>query len=224
MTELDQRELKRRVAQAAVAHVSGTVNHDSVIGVGTGSTVNSFIELLSEVKGSFRAAVSSSKASTALMSSLGIEVLETHSVEMADIYVDGADEVDRSKALIKGGGGALTQEKIVTSMSNYFLCIVDESKIVERLGSFPLPIEVVPSARNVVMRYMKSLGGEPLERAGRTENGNVIVDTRGLKIDQPVEMEQTLNNVPGVVTVGIFAMHRPQKVLISNRDGSIASL
>lgn len=221
---MNQDELKRRVARAALVHVAEKIGPTSVIGVGTGSTVNYFIDSLAEIKDSFRATVSSSMASTTRLRDLGIVVLETHEVDSAAIYVDGADEVDRSRALIKGGGGALTQEKIVTSISDYFLCIVDESKLVDRLGSFPLPIEVIPSARSAVMRFAESFGGKSRIRVEHTENGNVIVDVEGLVIDNPEEMEQRLNNLPGVVTAGIFALHRPQRVLISYQDGSIASL
>ncbi|MCY3885233.1 MAG: ribose-5-phosphate isomerase RpiA [Gammaproteobacteria bacterium] len=221
---MDQNELKRRVARAALDRVTEMVSPDSIIGVGTGSTTNFFIDLLAEFKSSFKATVSSSVASTARIRDLGISVLETHKVECADIYVDGADEVDGSRALIKGGGGALTQEKIVVSISKYFLCIVDETKLVERLGTFPLPIEVIPSARSAVMRFTQSIGGKPSERSRLTDNGNVIVDVAGLVIDDPEEMEQTLNNLPGVVTAGIFALHRPHEVFVSKRDGSVARL
>lgn len=224
MTELDQDELKRRVARAALDHVSESISPNSIIGVGTGSTVNFFIDLLVEIKDSFQATVSSSIASTSRLKDHGITVLETHKVDSADVYVDGADEVDGSRALIKGGGGALTQEKIVTSISKRFVCIVDESKLVDRLGAFPLPIEVIPSARTAVMQFVRSIGGEPHERTGRTENGNVIVDVAALTINDPGYLEQTLNNLPGVVTVGLFVAHRPDLVLISKRDGSVASL
>ncbi len=224
MTELDQDELKRRVARAALDHVSESISPNSIIGVGTGSTVNFFIDLLVEIKDSFRATVSSSIASTGRLKDHGITVLEAHKVESTDVYVDGADEVIQSRALIKGGGGALTQEKIVTSISQRFICIVDESKLVDRLGAFPLPIEVIPSARTAVMQFVRSIGGEPHERTGRTENGNVIVDVAALTINDPGYLEQTLNNLPGVVTVGLFVAHRPDLVLISKRDGSVASL
>ncbi len=224
MTEPDQDELKRRVARAALDHVTEDINPESVVGVGTGSTVNFFIDMLVEIKDSFKATISSSIASTSRLKDHGITVLETHKVCSADVYVDGADEVDGSRALIKGGGGALTQEKIVTSMSKHFVCIVDESKLVDRLGAFPLPIEVIPSARTVVKKFARSIGGDPLERTGLTENGNIIVDVGGLIIDDPGCLEQTLNNLPGVVTVGLFVAHRPDLVLIAKRDGSVASL
>ena len=223
MSELDQNELKRLAARAALDLIAEDIEPRSIIGVGTGSTVNFFIDSLVEIKDSFSATVSSSTASTARLKDHGITVLETHKVESADVYVDGADEVDGSRALIKGGGGALTQEKIVTSISNQFICIVDESKVVERLGAFPLPIEVIPSARTVIKNFVHSIGGEPRERAGLTENGNLILDVGGLEIDNPNELEQTINNLPGVVTVGIFAVHKPDLVLIARRDGSITS-
>lgn len=221
---MDQDELKRRVACAALDRITKMIGPTSIIGVGTGSTVNFFIDSLAEIKDSFGATVSSSIASTSRLRDLGISVLETHKVESADVYVDGADEVDGSRALIKGGGGALTQEKIVTSISKYFVCIVDESKLVKRLGRFPLPIEVIPSARTAVKRFVQSLGGDPQERSGRTENGNLIVDVGGLKIDDPGDLEQTLNGLPGVVTVGLFVTHKPDLVLIAQRDGTITSL
>ena len=224
MSELDQNELKRLAARAALDLIAEDIEPRSIIGVGTGSTVNFFIDSLVEIKDSFRATVSSSIESTARLKDLGITVLETHKVESAYVYVDGADEVDRSRSLIKGGGGALTQEKIVTSISDRFICIVDESKVVDRLGAFPLPIEVIPSARTVIKNFAHSIGGDPHERDGRTENGNVILDIGGLDIDNPNELEQTLNNLPGVVTVGLFAAHKPDLVLIAQRDGSIASL
>lgn len=224
MTELDQDELKRRVARAALDHVTESISPNSIIGVGTGSTVNFFIDLLVEIKDSFEATISSSIASTERLKDHGITVLETHKVESADVYVDGADEVDRSRALIKGGGGALTQEKIVTSISQRFVCIVDESKLVDQLGTFPLPIEVIPSARTIVKRFVQAIGGDPHERSGITENGNVILDVGGLKIDNPEELEQTLNNLPGVVTVGLFAAHRPHVVLVAHRKGLVTSL
>ena len=212
------------MARAALDHVTERISPTSIIGVGTGSTVNFFIDLLVEIKDSFKAAVSSSIASTARLKDHGITVLETHKVESADVYVDGADEVDGSRSLIKGGGGALTQEKIVTSISKGFVCIVDESKVVDRLGAFPLPIEVIPSARTVIKNFAISIGGDPHERDGLTENGNFILDVGGLEIDNPNELEQTLNNLPGVVTVGLFAAHKPDLVLIAQRDGSISSL
>lgn len=224
MSELDQNELKRLAACAALDLIAEDIEPSSIIGVGTGSTVNFFIDSLVEIKDSFRATVSSSTKSTARLKDHGITVLETHKVESADVYVDGADEVDGSRALIKGGGGALTQEKIVTSISDRFICIVDESKVVDRLGAFPLPIEVVPSARTAIKNFVRSIGGDPHERDGLTENGNFILDVGGLEIDSPNELEQTLNNLPGVVTVGIFAAHKPDLVLIAQRDGSISSL
>ena len=219
---MDQDALKRKVAQAALVEIEPSLSSNSVIGVGTGSTVNFFIELLADVRSLFHTTVSSSQASTNLLRERNVPVTETHNVEQADVYVDGADEVDSSCALIKGGGGALTQEKIVASISERFICIVDHTKVVDNLGRFPLPIEVVPAAQRAVSMFVRNLGGTPMARSGMTENGNVIVDVGGLVIDDPDEMEHTVNNIAGVVTVGIFATHRPSLVLIAGCDGTIS--
>ena len=219
---MNQDDLKRRAASAALQEIERDLTPHAIIGVGTGSTVNFFIDLLADCRERFGAAVSSSNASTKLLKERDIRVMETISVKRAAVYVDVADEVDPSCALIKGGGGALTQEKIVASISDRFICIVDQSKLVERLGDFPLPIEVVPSAQRAVADAMVTLGGEPRIRSGLTDNGNVIIDVHGLAIDDPDEMERNLNNFAGVVTVGIFAVHRPHLVLVAEQDGTIA--
>lgn len=219
---MNQDDLKRKVAEAALVEIEEVLTPQDIIGVGTGSTVNYFIEALAGVSESFCATVSSSKTSTTLLQERAIPVMKTNDVERAVVYVDGADEVDGSCALIKGGGGALTQEKIVASISERFICIVDQSKIVERLGGFPLPIEVIPAAQTAVANAMSKLGGESRVRDGHTDNGNVILDVHGLSIDDPDEMEQEINNVAGVVTVGIFALHRPQLVLVADESGNVS--
>ncbi len=221
---MDQDRLKIEAAQAALEHVKQSLAPNSILGIGTGSTVNCFIDLLPQIRNLIRVAVSSSQRSTERLQRLGIPVSATHLVNDVDAYVDGADEVDPSCALIKGGGGALTQEKIVTSIARRFICIVDQSKLVDRLGSFPLPVEVIPAAKSAVGRFATSLGGTPSIREDLTENGNVIVDIQGLEIDDPDELEKTLNNVAGVVTVGIFAKHRPNVVVVAETDGSISTM
>jgi ribose 5-phosphate isomerase A len=185
-----------------------------VIGVGTGSTVNHFIDLLAKVKHRFDGAVSSSEASTARMKSHGIPVLDLNSCGDLEVYVDGADESNHHLQLIKGGGGALTREKIIAGASRKFVCIADEGKLVDVLGAFPLPVEVIPMARSFVARQLVKLGGTPVWRQGFvTDNGNVILDVQGLQIMEPLKLEDAINRIAGVVTVGLFA-HRPADVLI----------
>jgi ribose 5-phosphate isomerase A len=201
--------MKKLAAEAALEYVEG-----GIVGVGTGSTVNHFIDFLATVKGRIEGAVSSSEASTGRMKAHGIPVYDLNSVGGLSLYVDGADESNRQLQLIKGGGGALTREKIVAAASEKFVCIADESKLVDVLGKFPLPVEVIPMARSYVARELVKLGGTPVWREGFvTDNGNVILDVEGLEITQPEELEQTVNNLAGVVTVGIFAL-RPADVLI----------
>jgi ribose 5-phosphate isomerase A len=201
---------KRLAAQAALDYVVD----GAVIGVGTGSTVNFFIEALLPCRNRVRAAVSSSNASTARLKAGGIEVLDLNDVDDLGVYVDGADEATRARHLIKGGGAALTREKIVAAAAARFVCIVDDSKVVDRLGAFPLPIEVIPMARSLVARRIAAYGGRPVWRQGVvTDNGNDILDVHGLAIDDPVSLERDLNQVTGVVTVGLFAS-RPADVLI----------
>ncbi|QIK36888.1 ribose-5-phosphate isomerase RpiA [Caldichromatium japonicum] len=204
-----QDELKKQAAEAALDYVEG-----GVIGVGTGSTVNHFIAALARICHRIEGAVSSSEASTERLKQHGIPVLDLNAVGELGLYVDGADEANHQLELIKGGGGALTREKIVAAASRRFVCIADESKLVEVLGRFPLPVEVIPMARSFVARELVRLGGTPVWREGFvTDNGNVILDVQGLSIHDPKALEQQINNIPGVVTVGIFAL-RPADVLI----------
>lgn len=215
---MDQQAKKHAVARAALEYVKP----DSIIGVGTGSTVNCFIDALAEIKHTVRAAVSSSNASTERLEALGIEVLSLNDVDELSIYVDGADEVTEHKHMIKGGGAALTREKIVAAVAKTFVCIVDDSKRVPVLGQFPLPVEVIPMARSYVAREMVKLGGDPMYRQGVvTDNGNVIIDVHNLKIVNPRELEQTINNITGVVTNGIFAMRGADIVLTATDSGVI---
>jgi ribose 5-phosphate isomerase A len=201
---------KRLTALAALDYVQ----EGAVIGVGTGSTVNLFIEALIPYRNRVRAAISSSNASTQRLVAGGIPVLDLNDVDELGVYVDGADEATRARHLIKGGGAALTREKIVAAAAAQFVCIADESKLVERLGTFPLPIEVIPMARSLVARRLVAYGGRPVWRQGVvTDNGNHILDVHGLTIDDPPAMERELNQLAGVVTVGLFAL-RPADVLI----------
>jgi ribose 5-phosphate isomerase A len=203
-------ELKRQAAEEAVKHLPD----GGIIGVGTGSTVNHFIDAFAKVKGRFDGAVSSSDASTERMKKLGIQVLDLNATGGLEVYVDGADESNRHLQLIKGGGGALTREKIVAAASKKFVCIADESKLVDILGRFPLPVEVIPMARSYVGRELAKLGGNPVWRENVvTDNGNLILDVHGLEIMEPMKLETQINQIAGVVTVGLFA-HRPADVLI----------
>ncbi|HRO61721.1 MAG TPA: ribose-5-phosphate isomerase RpiA [Burkholderiaceae bacterium] len=217
---MTQDSLKRAVALAALDElVDG-----AVVGVGSGSTVGFFIEALGSRRDRVAGAVSSSERSSDLLRAAGIEVLDLNRVVAAGtpipVYVDGADEIDGSLRMIKGGGGALTREKIVASACGRFVCIVDHSKLVARLGGFPLPVEVVPMARELVAAQLRRLGGEPVERAGFvTDNGNLILDVGGLAIDDPVRLESEINQWPGVVTVGLFASRPANVVLIAAPDG-----
>jgi ribose 5-phosphate isomerase A len=205
----NQDQLKKQAAEAALSHVEG-----GVIGVGTGSTVNHFIDLLAGIKGRIDGAVSSSEASSKRLEQHGIPVLDLNATGDLALYVDGADEANQSLQLIKGGGGALTREKIVAAASARFVCIADEGKLVSMLGAFPLPVEVIPMARSYVARQLAKLGGNPVWREGyTTDNGNLILDVHGLQIMEPMQLEQDINNIAGVVTVGIFAL-RPADVLI----------
>lgn len=217
---MDQDALKRRAAQAAFDYI----NDGDIVGVGTGSTVNHFIEILANHKDRIQAAVSSSEASTTLLKRSGIEVLELNYTGSIPIYVDGADETNHHRQLIKGGGGALTREKIVAQAADQFVCIVDESKLVDVLGEFPLPIEVVPMARSLVGRAVAALGGTPYWREDFiTDNGNLILDVYNLDFMDTKTLETTLNNIPGVVTCGIFA-HRPADVVIVANESGITKL
>jgi len=211
---------KQRAAEAALEYV----RDGSVVGVGTGSTVNFFIDALAGLRGRVAGAVSSSEASTLRLRKIGIEVLDLNSTGELDLYVDGADESTRALELIKGGGGALTREKIVAAASRQFVCIVDEQKLVDRLGRFPLPVEVIPMARAHVARQLARLGGEPVLREGFvTDNGCQILDVRGLAIDDPAALETEINQVAGVVTVGLFA-RRPADVLLVGMATDVVTL
>lgn len=212
---MDQNALKRRAAEAALAFVE----ENSILGVGTGSTVNCFIDLIGERKLALKGAVSSSKATEARLRAIGVEVLDLNSAGPIPLYVDGADETDAKRNLIKGGGAALTREKIVAQAAEQFVCIVDQSKLVPQLGKFPLPVEVIPMARSLVARELVKLGGDPVWREGVvTDNGNVILDVWHLDIVDPKALEQAINNIPGVVCNGLFALRPADVVLIARED------
>ena len=214
---MTQDELKTLVGQAAVQYVPA----GAIVGVGTGSTVNKFIDALAAIKDRIRGAVSSSVASTERLKALGIPVLEASEVESLPVYIDGADEVDPRGNMIKGGGAALTREKIVADLAQRFICIADESKLVEVMGRFPLPVEVIPMAAVQVARRLKAqYGGEATLRAGCvTDNGCHILDVRGLKITDPAAMEADISQWPGVVTVGIFARNKASVCLLGTSEG-----
>ncbi|HKU15005.1 MAG TPA: ribose-5-phosphate isomerase RpiA [Steroidobacteraceae bacterium] len=211
---------KRAAAQAALAYVPD----DEVIGIGTGSTVNLFIDALAARRTPIKGAVSSSESSSARLEQHGIEVLDLNAVGDLDVYVDGADEADPQLHLIKGGGAALTREKIIAATARRFVCIVDDSKLVPVLGRFPLPVEVIPMARSYIARELRRLGGHPVYRQGVvTDNGNHILDVHGLAISDPVSLEQTINQLVGVVTVGLFA-RRPADILLVARDSGVETI
>jgi ribose 5-phosphate isomerase A len=213
---MNQDELKRLVGEAALDYVRS----DSTIGVGTGSTVNCFIDALLRSGIRVEAAVSSSEATTRLLRAGGIQVVDLNQTGGLDVYIDGADEFDAHRRLIKGGGGALTREKIVAAASKTFVCIADQSKQVGVLGAFPLPVEVIPLARSLVARKMVALGGQPVWRQGfTTDNGNWILDIHNMDLVDPVEMEKTINNLAGVVTCGLFALRPADLVLIATEKG-----
>jgi ribose 5-phosphate isomerase A len=213
---MTQDELKALVGQAAIQYVQP----GSIVGVGTGSTVNHFIDALARMPQRVAAAVSSSVKSTERLQALGIPVLDANEVESLAVYVDGADEIDGGGHMIKGGGAALTREKIVADMATTFVCIADESKLVEVLGRFPLPVEVIPMARAAIARRLTALGGRPVWREGVvTDNGNLILDVHGLAISDPLAMETEINQWPGVVTCGIFARHRAHLCLLGTAHG-----
>jgi len=217
---MTQDEMKKMVAMAALEHVeTGTV-----IGIGTGSTANHFIDGLAGIKHRIDGAVASSEASAQRLAAHGIPVLDLNSVNGLSIYVDGADESNHYLHLIKGGGGALTREKIVAAASRKFVCIADGSKLVDVLGAFPLPVEVIPMARSFVARELVKRGGQPIYREGfTTDNGNDILDVHNLEIMDPVKLEQELNDLPGIVTVGIFAI-RPADVLMLGTPEGVKTL
>lgn len=209
-----QDELKQQVAQAAVAYVKG-----GIIGVGTGSTANYFIDELAKVKHKIEGAVASSEATAQRLRNHGIQVFDLNSVDGMDIYVDGADEITEHMHMLKGGGGALTREKIVAACAGKFICICDATKLVPVLGKFPLPVEVLPMARSYVARELTRLGGQPVLRDFTTDNGNVILDVHGLTILDPVEMETRINQIVGVVTNGLFAARPADVLLLATENG-----
>jgi ribose 5-phosphate isomerase A len=219
-----QDELKTLVGQAAAQHVQALIERGDIIGVGTGSTVNKFIEALAPVAAKIKGAVSSSEASTVRLKALGIPVLDSNTVSEIAVYVDGADEIDGKGYMVKGGGAALTREKIVAAISREFVCIVDESKLVETLGAFPLPVEVIPMAAAQIIRQFEAMGaqaavrlkdGQPLV----TDNGQHIVDVRGLQISDPLAFETQVSQWPGVVTVGVFAHQKATLCLAGGAAG-----
>ncbi len=213
---MTQDELKRAVAREAVKYVVD----DAVVGVGTGSTANFFIDELAKMKNRIPGAVASSDKSAERLKGHGIRVLDLNSVDELPVYIDGADEITEHLAMIKGGGGALTREKIVAAAAKKFVCIADETKLVPVLGKFPLPVEVIPMARAYVARQMVKLGGQPSLRKGfTTDNGNIVLDVWGLSILNPVELETTINNVAGVVTNGLFARHGADVLLLGTKSG-----
>ncbi|MYD46812.1 MAG: ribose-5-phosphate isomerase RpiA [Gammaproteobacteria bacterium] len=214
-------ELKKNVAKVAFLHLEQQIQPNWVLGVGTGSTINCFIDCLTQSSQTFASAVSSSVQTTERLKAYNINVVDINTVPEVMVYIDGADEVDPSFALIKGGGGALTREKIVASMANKFVCIVDESKLVDCLGEFPVPVEVLPLASHPVATQLSKLGGHAKLRSGLTDNGNCILDVSGLEIDEPDYWERTINDIPGVVTAGIFSLHRPQEIFVATADGSV---
>lgn len=210
-------QLKKMAAEAALNYVAD----GGVIGVGTGSTVNHFIDLLAPMKHKIDAAVSSSEASTQRLQAHGIPVMDLNAAGELDVYVDGADESNHYLQLIKGGGGALTREKIIAAASKKFVCIADQSKLVDVLGAFPLPVEVIPMARSHVARQLTKLGGTPAWRENFvTDNGNVILDVHDLEILEPIRMEQEIANIAGVVTVGIFALRPADVLILGSEDGA----
>ena len=207
---------KISVAKKAIQHIEKKLSKNMILGIGTGSTVNFFIEQLSRYKNHFKGAVSSSEASTKLLEASGIQVFSLNDVNELEFYVDGADEVAPNNFLIKGGGGAHTREKIVASASREFICIVDKSKMVQKLGAFPLPVEVIPESRSLVARKILSLGGTPVYRNNFiTDQGNQILDVKDIDISNPEELEILINSIAGVVDNGIFAKNKPQVVLVS---------
>ncbi|MCL1079228.1 ribose-5-phosphate isomerase RpiA [Parashewanella spongiae] len=213
---MTQDEMKKAAGWAALKYVEA----DTIVGVGTGSTVNHFIDALATMKADIDGAVSSSEASTEKLKSLGIPVYDLNSVDKLSVYVDGADEINAQMSMIKGGGAALTREKIIAAVADKFICIVDNTKQVDILGDFPLPVEVIPMARSYVARQLVKLGGDPVYREGViTDNGNVILDVHNLKIMDPKKLEQQINAIVGVVTNGLFAERGADVLLVGTPDG-----
>ena len=208
---------KISVAKKAIKYIESKISRETVLGIGTGSTVNFFIEELGNLKHHFKGAVSSSHASSELLKKHSIEIFNLNDVNEVAFYIDGADEVTPEKFLIKGGGGAHTREKIVAAASNEFICIVDKSKLVKKLGTFPLPVEVIPESRSMVARKITAIGGRPVYRNNfLTDQNNHILDVHNMDISDPARLEEILNNIPGVIENGIFANNKPEVVLVSD--------
>jgi ribose 5-phosphate isomerase A len=217
---MTQDELKKAVAQAAADYVAAAAPAGCIIGVGTGSTANFFIDALAQLKDKYKGAVASSEATRIRLESHGITVFDLNDVDDIPVYVDGADEIDAGLNMIKGGGGALTREKIVAAVAREFVCICDATKRVEIMGKFPLPVEVIPMAKAHAARELTKLGGRPQERAGFvTDNGNVIIDVHGLQITDPKALEATINQIAGVVTNGLFAIRPANLLLLGTSEG-----
>jgi len=217
---MTQDELKQAVASAALDYIRPHLDENTVLGIGTGSTANLFIDSLAALRGQINATVASSDASTERLRQHGIPVYELNTVNQVDFYIDGADETNAALQLIKGGGGALTREKIVAAVARTFICIADESKLVHTLGEFPLPVEVIPMARSYVARELVKLGGDPVYREGTvTDNGNVILDVHNFSIAQPLAMEAKINNIAGVVSNGLFALRPADVLLLGTAEG-----
>ncbi len=217
---LSQQQLKQNAALKAVEYVLPLLTPETILGVGTGSTADLFIDALAPHQQRFRGAASSSERTSARLNALGIRVFDLNQVESMPVYVDGADEIDGRLNMIKGGGGALTREKIVASVAERFVCIVDDSKLVDRLGMFPLPVEVIPMALSSVARRLQQMGGQPRERADFiTDNGCRILDVSGLSIEDPAKLESAINDIPGVVTCGLFAISGADVALVSGQNG-----
>ncbi len=221
---MTQDELKRAVAAAALEHIKPKIEDDTVLGIGTGSTADCFIDALAEIKGRISSTVASSEASADRLRSHGIPVYDLNSVNQVDFYIDGADESNKALQLIKGGGAALTREKIVTAVAKEFICIADESKLVHTLGAFPLPVEVIPMARSHVARQLVKLGGDPVYREGVvTDNGNIILDVFNFSIPGPLAIEAKINGITGVVSNGLFAL-KPADVLFLGTGSGVKTL
>lgn len=217
---MNQDQLKDEVAQAAMKYILPRLDNKSVVGVGTGSTANFFIDHLAKIKHTFDGAVASSEATADRLKQHHIPVYELSSIGEIAFYIDGADEANARLELIKGGGGALTREKIVAAVADQFLCIVDDSKQVDLLGSFPLPVEVIPMARSLVGRELAKLGGDPVYREGFvTDNGNLIIDVHNLEVIRPIKLEEEINNITGVVTNGLFALRPADLLFVGSQSG-----
>lgn len=217
---MDQLQQKMAAANAALEYTVERIKPDSILGIGTGSTVDLFIDALAQHKGTFASCVSSSERSSSRLADYGIEVVELNQVEKLDLYIDGADEINDKLEMIKGGGGALTREKIVAAVSDKFVCIADRTKWVQKLGAFPLPLEVIPMAQSHVARQVRSLGGDPVLRDGFvTDNGNIILDVHNLQISHATQLEETLNQIVGLVSNGLFANRAADVLFLADQSG-----